>query len=153
MRADTRNPPDNQYRACLAVLSILESREGSRPTEIRSPEVDGQGAPVELVAKLGSRQFALEHTRVEAYEGQLEGGVHFENLLGPVAEKLSGLVPDSGFYELNVSVDALDGVKRHLVPKMQDKLIDWVRDKARDLDARVPEQLDRDAPTQVLWDQ
>ena len=58
--------------ACDAVLKHLEKWTGETHTEIRHPETDGIGPPVELRLQLGDQNYAIEHTRVEAFDNQIK---------------------------------------------------------------------------------
>ena len=46
------NNPDNEGKVCDAVVRFIEKRTGAIRTQIRHPERDGVGAPVELRLKL-----------------------------------------------------------------------------------------------------
>ena len=79
-----RRPIDNERKACDAVARSLEDRAGAARSNARSPEDDKIGPPVEYVFELGSDAYALEHTVVEAFEGQIQTGVDFSAFIAPI---------------------------------------------------------------------
>ena len=61
---------NNERKSCDAVARSLEELAAGKRSNARSPEDDGIGPPVEYVFELGGRIYALEHTVIEAFEGQ-----------------------------------------------------------------------------------
>ena len=53
---------NNEGKVCDAVVRVLEKWTGSARTDVRHPEKDGVGPPVDLRLKLGAREYAIEHT-------------------------------------------------------------------------------------------
>ena len=78
----------HEGKACDAVIRVLEAREGQSRRDIRSPEKDGDPAPIELTCRIGDRLFAFEHTGIEPFAGHIkfeaEAKRHFDPI-GPVS--------------------------------------------------------------------
>ena len=81
----------HEGKACDAVVKLLEQSRGHSRADIRYPEKDGNGPPVEVRLKLGSDEYALEHTLIEPFENEIRGGVALELISSPVRELLSSL--------------------------------------------------------------
>ena len=64
-------PIDNERKACDAVARALERLCGTLRANAYSPEDRGAPAPVEYVFDLSGVQYAIEHTIVEAFTGQI----------------------------------------------------------------------------------
>jgi hypothetical protein len=92
--------PGNEGKACDAVLRVIERRVEASRSHLRFPEQDGCGAPVELECQIGDGWFALEHTVIEAFGGQIVSDVQFGRLLGTMVEGLIGRLPAPGTYHL-----------------------------------------------------
>lgn len=72
--------PDNEGKTCDAVARLLEKWTGETRTDIRHPEKDGDGPPVELRLKLGTQEYAIEHTRIEPFENQIRTHVALKKI-------------------------------------------------------------------------
>ena len=57
--------PDNEGKACDAVVRLLEKLTGETRKSIRNPEENGVGPPIDLRLRLGTYEYAIEHTRIE----------------------------------------------------------------------------------------
>ena len=62
----------HEGKACDAVIRVLEAREGESRRDVRSPEKDGNPAPIELTCRIGDRLFAFEHTGIEPFAGHVK---------------------------------------------------------------------------------
>ena len=74
------NIPNNEGMACDAVIRHLEKWTGEMRDEIRHPEKEGVGPPVELRLQLGNQKYAIEHTRVESFDNQIKAGISIREL-------------------------------------------------------------------------
>ncbi len=74
-------PIDNERKVCDAVARALERLCGAPQTNAYSPEDRGAPAPIEYVFDLGGVQYAIEHTIVEAFAGQIHTGVDFGSFI------------------------------------------------------------------------
>ena len=124
------NFPDYQGKACDAVVRHLEKTTGETREEIRFPERDGVGPPVDLRLRLGAREYAIEHTRIEPFENQIEAGVTFNQINDCIKERISDSLPRPAYYELHIPF----GIR---LPKTQKKrgralhnLVEWIRASA-----------------------
>ena len=50
------NNPDNEGKVCDAVVRFIEKRTGVIRTQVRLPEMDGVGPPVDLRLKLDAQE-------------------------------------------------------------------------------------------------
>lgn len=58
----------NEGRACDAVIQWLERRCDSSRHDLRWPESDGVGPPVELRLFISDTEYAIEHTVIETVQ-------------------------------------------------------------------------------------
>lgn len=89
-------PIDNERRACDAVVRVLEERHGAVRANGRSPEDERVGPPIEYVFDLGEQTYGLEHTVVEAFDGQIHKEVDFAAFVAPIAAALDHRMPRPG---------------------------------------------------------
>lgn len=134
----------NQGKVCDSVVRVLESRTGRTRADISHPEKDGTGPAVELRFTLGTQSYAIEHTQIEAFADQIRTGEEFGQPIRPVVDELSGTLPKRGVYHLYFPTDARVGVKANQLQRIQDGLIEWVREHAQLLHARNPEKPTRE---------
>ena len=134
----------NQGKACDAIVRCLEARTQETRTDISHPEKDGAGAPVELRFRLGMQSYAIEHTQVETFAGQIRRGRELLQLIQPVIEELSGNLPKPGVYYVYFPTDARVGVKVGALEGVRRDLIEWVRKHAQHLHARDPDRPTRE---------
>ena len=87
---------NNEGKACDAVVKLLEKRTGKNRADVSHPEKIGIGPPVELRLRLGKQSYAIEHTQIEAFEGQIHTAEEFGQFISPVTNELSGRLPRSG---------------------------------------------------------
>ncbi|MCY4584906.1 MAG: hypothetical protein OXB98_02595 [Bryobacterales bacterium] len=141
----------NEGKVCDAVVKVLEQRTGKTREDIRRPEVDGSGPPVELRLKLGDQGYAIEHTLIEAFERQTLTGVSFQNLVDPVKNELCGELPGPARYTLLFPLDPFPGgqsaKQRH---RLQENLAEWIRGKAPLLFNAIHESLYHKPTTALL---
>ena len=64
--------PNNEGKACDAVVKSMERRTRKIRSEIRHPERDRVGPPVELCLKLSEQECAIEHTIIEPFENNIK---------------------------------------------------------------------------------
>jgi len=80
---------------------IVAARSAQQLTIVSRPEYDNRNdEAVEELWDGPSRQFAVEHTRIESFPGQIANEARIERLLVPVKEKLTGRLP--GYFTLAV---------------------------------------------------
>ena len=59
--------PNNEGRVCDAVVRALEKWTRETRTDLRHPDKEGGGSPVDLRLRLGAQDYAIEHTRIESF--------------------------------------------------------------------------------------
>lgn len=89
----------DQDAVCAFVRAIVSARTGEPVDLVGRPDVDNRidEAPDEEW-RSPSRSYAVEHTRIEPFQGQIENLKDVERLFVPVKEKLDGQLP--GTFEL-----------------------------------------------------
>ena len=85
---------------------------------------------MELRLNLGTQNYAVEHTQIEAFPGQIHTGEEFGRLIGPVIEQLSGTLPGPAVYYLYFPINARLGVRAHQMDDARRNFIAWVREHA-----------------------
>ena len=80
----------NEGKACDAAVRVLEQRTGATRADIRRPEKDRVGPPADLRLQLGTQEYAIEHTQIEAFKRQIATGVSLMQLIDPVKQALCG---------------------------------------------------------------
>src|SRR5258708_13088803 len=103
-------PIDNERRACDAVAQVLEERHGAVRANASSPEDDRVGPPVEYVFDLAGQTYALEHTVVEAFDGQIHKDVDFVAFIAPIERALDHHMPSPGSYRLTFAIHPSQGL-------------------------------------------
>lgn len=135
---------DNEGKVCDAVVRMLEELEGEARLEVHRPETDGTGPAVDLRLKIGDRDYALEHTQIEAFAEQIRTGVEFQRFIIPITDQLSGRLPGPAIYYFCFPIDAGLGVKANQLDGLQRDFIEWVRRTAQRLHEIHPERPTRD---------
>jgi hypothetical protein len=133
-------PIDNERKACDAVARALEQISGSDRANAYSPEDRGAAAPVEYVFDLGGLQYAVEHTIVKAFAGQIHTGVDFEPFIAPIVAALDHHMPSPGRFDLVFNIHPSKGLKPRDIPVAQQAIISWIREKAIELHDECPDQ-------------
>jgi len=98
----TMSPPINQDACCLLVRRVLSARVGLSIELTDSPDLrERNRRAVEQVWHAASSSYVVEHTRIEAFHGQIKDDHVFRSLIEPLEQELSGLVP----LRVSLSVD------------------------------------------------
>ena len=130
----------NEGKTCDAVVKFLEKYTGETRTNIRFPENDGVGPPVDLRLKLGTQEYAIEHTRIESFDNQIGFGVPFEQISDRVADRISDSLPGHACYQLNVPVAVgLPKISKKR-ERVLDDIIEWLQMSAFRMEARNTDQ-------------
>ncbi|MCY4589625.1 MAG: hypothetical protein OXE86_03465 [Alphaproteobacteria bacterium] len=143
-RARKRHSPGNEGKACDAVVRCIEQRTGEVRAAVRRPETDSIGPPVDFRLRLGAREYAIEHTQVEAISGLIQAGEEFEQLTKPVIEEVSGTLPGPAVYELHFPINTRLGVKLVDLDRIRRDLMVWIREKAQCLYEKNRDRLERE---------
>ena len=131
---------DNERRACDAVARCLEDLLGAKRSNAHSPEDDKVGSPVEYVFDLNDKTYAMEHTVVEAFQGQIQTDVEFGLFVTPITDALDYQLPTPGAYRLYFPIHPSKGIKTKRLAKVQAKIIEWVEASAAELYSECLEQ-------------
>ena len=133
-------PIDNERKACDAVARSLEELANAKRLNGYSPEDQGSSAPVDYAFYLDGKKYAIEHTVVEAFRGQINTGIDFGAFIAPIEDALDHKLPVPGMFRLSFPIDPSRGIKRRDMEKVQAAVIAWVQEKALELHAECPEQ-------------
>ena len=136
--------PDSDL--CLRVATYLATVKGVGPLEdpfaADDPDLT-RGAPqgqkfVDLIAPTADDgRFAIEHTKIESYAGQLTDAEQMERLLEPLEHDLAGLLPTDRTYRLAAGLGAV--ADKMLEPDLvRAALTPWIIEKAQTLIAGSP---------------
>jgi hypothetical protein len=114
----------NEGKACDAVIRHIEARERCTREGLRSPELEGDAAPVELTCTVGPRLYAFEHTGLEPFEGQIaiEAKGHFQ----PLRTMFFGKIPHGEYYDLHVPAGATLNLKGTQIDTIMSALGRWI---------------------------
>jgi hypothetical protein len=135
----SRKVVDNERRACDAIARALESLAGTARANPYSPEDEGLDPPIEYVFDLGKQTYAMEHTVVEAFEGQIDSNVDFDKFVTPITNALDGCLPRPGFYTVAFAIHPTKDMKAKAIAALQRELIAWIASAADELHAEFPE--------------
>jgi hypothetical protein len=134
----SRTDRSNEGKACDAVLRHIEAREGAVRRELIFPEKENHADPVELVCTIGTWQYALEHTRIEPFDGHIQLEAESERHYTPITERVAEQLPSDSRYELDVPVGVMLGLSDRAAPPIQDALVRWILDTAPGLPTAPP---------------
>jgi len=114
----------NEGKACDAIIRHIEERERATRQNLRSPEQEGEVAPVELTCSIGGQFFAFEHTGIEPFEGHIaiEVKSHFQ----PLRDMFYGKIPTGEYYDLHVPAGATLSLKETQISKIMSALGEWI---------------------------
>ena len=116
----------NEGKACDAAVRVLEQRTDATRADIRRPEKDRVGPPADLRLQLGTQEYAIEHTQIEAFKRQIATGVSLMQLIDPVKQALCGELPGPPIYEMIFPIDPSLDVTETGLEQLQKNLIKWV---------------------------
>jgi hypothetical protein len=83
-----------QEAVCAFARHIIALRTGEAIEVIERPEMVHRDKPaVEELWASSSREYAVEHTRLESFDGQIGNEARLDRLMGPVRAQLTGRLP------------------------------------------------------------
>ena len=135
----------NEGKACDAVLRTLEARTGQARADVSFPERTRIGPPVEIRLNLGEQAYAIEHTQIEAFAGQIETGTQFGRFITPLTDELSGNMTGPAVYNLYFPLNAHPGVRANQMDDARARLRTWIIEHAQRLHNLHPERPTREA--------
>ncbi|MCH9034287.1 MAG: hypothetical protein IID42_07260 [Planctomycetes bacterium] len=135
---------NNEGKACDAVVKLLEKRTRKVRAGVSCPEKTGIGPPVDLRLHLGTQSYAVEHTQIEAFAGQIHTAEEFGRFISPVTDELSGTLPGPAVYDLYFPIDARLGVNANKLDEIRGDFKAWVRKQAQRLHEKNPDRPTRE---------
>lgn len=146
---------EHEQKVCEAVIRVMAMRKGEEWSILDRPEIsERRKKAVELIFRLGTSEYALEHTRIESFPEQLVDNHQLTELLRPLQMRLDGTMPLPGSYWLNVHVRAVRGAKKG--SEIRDALEGWIRQNAPGLalgsPATAPRHFVRERPPGVPFE-
>ena len=122
--------------ACDAVIRHLEKWTGESRADIRHPEKEGVGPPVELRVQLGNQNYAIEHTRIESFDNQIKAGISIREIDNYIKEQFTDPLPGPAYYELQVPMDVCLPGKRKDRERALSALGKWIQESAHRMQGR-----------------
>ena len=118
--------PNNEGKACDAVVWALERSTGQTRADVRVPDRDGIGPPIDLHLRLGEREYAIEHTLIELFEYQIKSLGDARKLAKHVGWRIPTPFLGAAWYVLGIpeSVSLPKGKANR--EGAQDNLVEWV---------------------------
>jgi hypothetical protein len=132
-RDDVAPMRTNEGRVCDAVIRILERRTRRKRRDLRTHAYAGNGKNVEARFRLGSQEYAIEHTRINSFNNQVGIELLFEKFRRPIVTKLSGALSGPGYWKLCLPSNIGRRIKRRGFPAAQEALIEWLTTAAEQL--------------------
>ena len=125
--------PENEGKACNAVVRWLEERTGNTRTDVCLPEKCRIGPPVEMRLFLGDQEYALEHTNIEPFTESIWTGISLEKFFAPIKDAVSGQLPGPALYQLTFPYNPRIEEKDSEIEQRQNVVIHQIFHYARDL--------------------
>jgi hypothetical protein len=146
-----------ERKACDAVARCLEELARERRSSAFCPEDIAIGqSEIDYVFDLDERKYALEHTVIEAFDGQLRADDHFAKFVEPIEAALDRQMPREGYFKLLFPIDPSSGMKPAEIRRKQNEIVAWARSAAYDLaeaaTARLPSRRSREEPSKTMPD-
>jgi len=133
----------NERPLCEAVMRIVEQGKSATRKDVRYPEDDGVGPPLDCRFSVSDVSYAVEHTVIEPFKDHIRGSVDFGVFIAPIESALDHNMPSPGVYDLFFPIDPCAGRHRRTHVATQTAIIDWVRREALALHAEQPVRRDR----------
>ena len=131
--------PNNEGRVCDAVIRALEKWTRKTRTDVRHPDKEGCGPPVDLRLRLGAQDYAIEHTRIESFGNQIGTFTVANRIVRHVRKNIRDLFPGPAYYELQFWIDvSLPGGRNRRRARALNSLVQWVHASERVLRDRNP---------------
>ena len=118
--------PKNEGKACDAVIKTMERRTREKRSDIRIPERDRVGVPVEIRLKLGEQEYAIEHTIIEPFENNIQVELTVIEIRQYLKETLAGRLLDPMYYVLQVPIDVSLPNRKNKRIRALKNLAEWI---------------------------
>lgn len=125
------NVPKNEGKACDAVVKTLERRTRKVRSDIRHPEKDRVGPPVELRLKLGEQEYAIEHTIIEPFENNIKAELTVMEIRQYLIQSLTGQLSGPMYYVLQVPKDVCLPSRKVKRVRALKVLAEWIQSSAQ----------------------
>ena len=119
--------PDNESRVCDAVVRTLEKWTRKTRSDIRHPDKEGSYPPVDLRVRLGTQDYAIEHTRIQSFENQIATVAVANQIIRHVRKQIPNPFPCLAYYELQFPIKVSVPKGRGRRRRAFDNLVAWVR--------------------------
>lgn len=122
--------PNNEGKACDAVVRFLERFTSETRRDIRHPEKDNtvpKERRVDLHLKLGAQEYAIEHTRIGPLENEIRNNFRFVKRYNYIKERILDSLPGLAYYILEIPVDFKLPANRKQREREIDELIEWIQ--------------------------
>jgi len=120
---------EHEEKVLGAALLYIGKLTGETLTTFSRPEArERRRKTVDLLAQGSSSKYAIEHTRIESFDGQILDNYQFSDLLGPIPLMVAGFLPAENRFVLSVGTKAVKGVKDP--ERVRNALITWIHEKA-----------------------
>ena len=131
------NTPNYEGKACDAVVRLLEKRTGESRSDVWFPEEEQCGPQVDLRLTLGTHEYAIEHTRIEPFDNQIETTSLLNETKDYINRWLSTPLPGAAYYELQLPIGfCLPHKKTNKRAQALKSLVDWIQASAQCLYSR-----------------
>ena len=127
----------NEGKACDAIIRFIEQCTGEERGYLRRPENDHVGPPVDFRLRIGTVEYAIEHTISQVFKDQISTGVALAEFFAPVKRTLSGKLPGLGAYWVKFPTDPRFRVRKDQLKFLQESLVEWIRKTAHTLEERA----------------
>ena len=118
--------PNNEGKVCDAVVRVLEKWTGETRADVRHPDKKGSGPPVDVRLKLGAKEYAIEHTRIEPYQNQIRTDVDVDRIIRHIRKKIPHPFPSPAYYELQFPIDVSFPKGKAKRDRALKDLVEWV---------------------------
>ena len=119
--------PNNEGRVCDAVVRTLEKWTRETRSDVRHPDKEGDTPPVDLRLKLGSQDYAIEHTRIESINNQIATVVVAKRITGYIKKTIPEPFLSLAYYELQFPIDVSLPKGRVKRKRALGALVEWIR--------------------------
>ena len=120
---------DNEGKVCDAIVRALEKRTKKTRTHVRHPDKEGIEGGVDLRVRVDAKEYAIEHTRIESCENEIETVNIANQIIRHVKENIPQPFPGPAYYELQFPVDIAWGKKkrRRALNELVECILEWER--------------------------
>lgn len=129
--------PKNEGKACDAVVKTMEKRTRKERSDIRHPERDRKGPPVELRLKLGEQEYAIEHTLIEPFENNINAEITVSKIRKFLIKDLAGQLLDPMYYLLHVPKEVCLPKRKVKRVRVLKNLAEWVKNSVGTMFERI----------------